>query len=456
MAKKRDSWSLNKTQINHECQKQVITHLDNLFAVKNFSDLEITCDGEVFCCHRNILSARCPVMLQMLQADMIGTHDYPKESVPHPVKKERQVELFLVHLDPSKPPTQFKVTCPKNGNMGELCLALGKLAGISAESLIVTDVYSHRFHKIYSNDDQISHIMDGDDIFVYETDTTDNDLVTVAVYLMDKCRFGLSNSNAPTNHFGQPLLVSLPRFTTVASLYEALLVRMSRYVKRPEPEDKWPVKLFSLHHVNSYGNAQIEPFNNTADELSVSLKAKKFLRLDWHPKAKSRFFDEKKAQVFNQDDSWQGKAKPNQKENQTQKFEIRDVKKAVFAEVLRFIYSGKISSDDSLKNLAMDILVAANKYQLDLLKKLCEAQLQSTLNARNCFDLLVLGGLHQAANLKMAALHFVSMNSASLIETDVYEDFFHNQCSDLVFEVTNSMILDKEISSLGASSNNNN
>ena len=134
----------------------------------------------------------------------------------------------------------------------------------------------------------------------------------------------------------------------------------------------------------------------------------------------------------------------------------RDIKKAIFSEVLRFIYSGKISSDDSLKNLARDILIAANKYQLDLLKKLCEAQLQSTLNARNCFDLLVLGDLHQAANLKMAALHFVSMNSASLIETDVYKDFFHNQRSDLVFEVTKSMFLDKEISSLGASSNNNN
>ena len=132
MARRRDSWSLNKTQINDECQIQVINHPDNLFAEKNFSDLEITCDGEVFHCHRNILSARCPVMLQMLQADMISTHDYPKESVPHPVKKERQVELFLVHLDPSKPPTQFKVTCPKNGNMGELCLALAKLADFAA------------------------------------------------------------------------------------------------------------------------------------------------------------------------------------------------------------------------------------------------------------------------------------------------------------------------------------
>ena len=30
-------------------------------------------------------------------------------SLPLPVKKERQVEVFLVYLDPAKPPTQFKV-----------------------------------------------------------------------------------------------------------------------------------------------------------------------------------------------------------------------------------------------------------------------------------------------------------------------------------------------------------
>ena len=30
-------------------------------------------------------------------------------SLPLPVKKERQIEVFLVYLDPSRPPTQFKV-----------------------------------------------------------------------------------------------------------------------------------------------------------------------------------------------------------------------------------------------------------------------------------------------------------------------------------------------------------
>ena len=77
-----------------------------------------------------------------------------------------------------------------------------------------------------------------------------------------------------------------------------------------EEEEAGPVKLFSLHLVNSYGNAQIEPIDSSADESSVSLNAKNYLSLDWHPRAKSKFFNEKKAEDFSQDDSWHGKATP--------------------------------------------------------------------------------------------------------------------------------------------------
>ena len=382
----------------------------------------------------------------MLQADRIWiTQDSPEMSVSiNNEEEERQVEIFLVHLDPSKPPTQFKVACPKDGNIEELCLNLTNLADISAEGLIVTYVYCSRIYKIYSKNAMILELLDRDDIdiFVYETDPTVPELATVPVYFSGKY------------HRFEPMLVSLPRYNTGASLYEALLIRMSRYITRPEPEDEWwrpqlerevndnmvsdeeeeeleeqevgPVKLFSISFVDidAYRKGQTKArIDCTADDLNVDLplgfNSKICLRLDWHPRAESKFLDEKKAREFDQDDSCYDKAKPIYQEYPSQEIHIRDVKKEVFSEVLRFVYTGKVSSDDSLKNLARDILVAANKYQLDLLKKLCEAQLYSTLNDSNCFDLLVLGDLYQAVNLKMAALEFVSMNSASLIETDV-------------------------------------
>lgn len=288
-------------------------------------------------------------------------------SLPLPVKKERQVDVFLVYLDPLKPPTQFKVTCPKNGNMADLCNALGKLANVPGESLVVTDVYNHRFHKIYTNEDQLSHILDRDDIFVYETDNTDPNNVTVPVYLREKKS---CSSYAPSNLFGQPLLCSLPQSCTMSQLYDQLLQRMARYVSRPTSEDEWwkpppkspdsgqgddcsmdqgdgssggssedsptsetepgktsvgdtpdddmlseeeeltgPIRMFTLHLVNSYGNAQIEPIKEQEEE-PIALSSKNYLSLDWHPRAKQKFFNEKAAEDFSQDNSFHGKTTP--------------------------------------------------------------------------------------------------------------------------------------------------
>jgi len=287
-------------------------------------------------------------------------------SLPLPVKKERQVEVFLVYLDPLKPPTQFKVTAPKNGSMGDLCIALGKLANVPGDNLVVTDVYNHRFHKIYTGEDQLSHILDRDDIFVYETDSSDTNNVTVPVYLREKKN---CSSYAPSNLFGQPLLCSLPSSCTANQLYDALLQRMARYVSRPDQEEEWwkpppkrpdsgqgedmeqgegssgasseesptsetepaktnaagetpdddmlseeeepvgPLKMFSLHLVNSYGNAQIEPISEQEEEV-ITLTSKNYLSLDWHPRAKLKFFNEKAAEDFSQDDSWHGRTTP--------------------------------------------------------------------------------------------------------------------------------------------------
>jgi len=286
-------------------------------------------------------------------------------SLPLPVKKERQIEVFLVYLDPSRPPTQFKVTCPKNGMMSDLCQALGALANIPGANLTVTDVYNHRFHKIYTSEDQLSHILDRDDIFCYETAGPDEEgVLTVPVYLRERKN---SSTYSPSNLFGQPLLVSLPSECSQSELYNCLLTRMSRYVTPPESDDEWwrpapkengvsganteemelsgetpetnseespssetnesnktdnnddemlsedeesgPIRMFTLHLVNSYGNAQIEPLSGDGEE-TVKLSSKNYLSLDWHPRAKQKFFNEKASEDFTQDDSWNGKITP--------------------------------------------------------------------------------------------------------------------------------------------------
>jgi hypothetical protein len=69
-------------------------------------------------------------------------------------------------MDPTQCPKQYKVTVPKNGCMKDLCEALSILCSIDSSKMVVTDVYNHRFHKIYGPEESLSHILDRDDIFM--------------------------------------------------------------------------------------------------------------------------------------------------------------------------------------------------------------------------------------------------------------------------------------------------
>jgi ubiquitin carboxyl-terminal hydrolase 4/11/15 len=48
----------------------------------------------------------------------------------------------------------------------DVCRELSKYTSVSPEKMVVTDVYNHRFHKVFSPNQGLSQIMDRDDIFV--------------------------------------------------------------------------------------------------------------------------------------------------------------------------------------------------------------------------------------------------------------------------------------------------
>uniref|UniRef100_A0A8C0XEX8 Ubiquitin carboxyl-terminal hydrolase n=1 Tax=Castor canadensis TaxID=51338 RepID=A0A8C0XEX8_CASCN len=161
-------------------------------------------------------------------------------TLPLPLKKDRVMEVFLVPADPRCRPSQYRVTVPLMGSVSDLCEALSRLAGIAAENMVVTDVYNHRFHKIFQMDEGLSHIMPRDDIFVYEVYSISMDgleCVTLPVYFRErKSRPSSTSSGAVL--FGQPLLVSVPKHKlTLESLYQAVCDRISRYIKQPLPDE---------------------------------------------------------------------------------------------------------------------------------------------------------------------------------------------------------------------------
>ncbi|XP_004435048.1 PREDICTED: ubiquitin carboxyl-terminal hydrolase 11 isoform X6 [Ceratotherium simum simum] len=167
-------------------------------------------------------------------------------SVPLPVSYKRVMEVFFVSMDPRRKPEQHRLVVPKKGKISDLCVALAKHTGVSPERMMVADVFSHRFYKIYQLEESLSSILDRDDIFIYEVSgrsaigENSREDVVLPIYLRERTPArDYNNSYYGLMLFGHPLLVSVPRDRlSWDALYHILLYRLSRYVTRPNSDDE--------------------------------------------------------------------------------------------------------------------------------------------------------------------------------------------------------------------------
>ena len=163
-------------------------------------------------------------------------------SLPLPIKKTRNIKVTLISLDPSTKPIIFKLKIPKNSRIRELCDELSNLSGIDTDKLVVCDVYSHRFHKIFDHTETINGITERDDIFIYETPISsidDPDLMCLPMYNRElrRTQYSSIGTNYYTHHylFGMPLVLPLPRDkATYRDLYRICVFFMNRYISVSE------------------------------------------------------------------------------------------------------------------------------------------------------------------------------------------------------------------------------
>uniref|UniRef100_A0A674DNA4 Ubiquitin carboxyl-terminal hydrolase 15 n=1 Tax=Salmo trutta TaxID=8032 RepID=A0A674DNA4_SALTR len=161
-------------------------------------------------------------------------------TLPLPMKKERTLEVYLVRLDPLAKPTKCKLTVPKVGYISDLCTSLSMLSGVPAEKMIVTDIYNHRFHRIFATNENLSSIMERDDIYVFEVAVNlleDTDHVVIPVHLREKYKqSGYNHTSTPL--FGQPFLITVPRTLSEDKLYNMLLVHLWWCIRKTTPSSK--------------------------------------------------------------------------------------------------------------------------------------------------------------------------------------------------------------------------
>lgn len=117
-------------------------------------------------------------------------------------------------------------------------------------------------------------------------------------------------------------------------------------------------------------------------------------------------------------------------ENKVNRVDITDLEPLIIREMLIFIYSdswsfeamttpnkGDLSGRDT-QPLALDLLRAADKYQLDKLKAICEHQLSKTMCEDNATELLIMADRYNAGQLKRRALEFIVTNATKVIRSN--------------------------------------
>lgn len=92
-------------------------------------------------------------------------------------------------------------------------------------------------------------------------------------------------------------------------------------------------------------------------------------------------------------------------EAKTNRVVIEDFDFKTVQELLRFIYSGNVVE---LKEVALNLLQAADKYNLLKLKQICDEFLRRNVTVENVTDILNVADIYKCKELKEEAVSFLA------------------------------------------------
>ena len=125
-------------------------------------------------------------------------------------------------------------------------------------------------------------------------------------------------------------------------------------------------------------------------------------------------------------------------ENRTRTVNIEDTNPRVFKQLLEYLYTGTASEIEK-KGVAIDLLVASDKYGVNLLKEECSAILMGTnLSVYNVIPILIIAHLHSVPKLVQLAIDFMAQNAFRICSLPDYRMLMINYPT-LCLKVTQSM-----------------
>ena len=126
---------------------------------------------------------------------------------------------------------------------------------------------------------------------------------------------------------------------------------------------------------------------------------------------------------------FRGMFQAEMKEKESGMVEIQDLDSTVMLEMLKFIYTGRcrISDEDPEPKVVVDLLEAADKYQVIVLKKMCEEVMIKILRPNMSLQILAYADMYGAEELKKQALDLVIGNMKTLRGSDEWKDCAKNR-----------------------------
>ena len=124
----------------------------------------------------------------------------------------------------------------------------------------------------------------------------------------------------------------------------------------------------------------------------------------------------------------------NFKESLTRKVEIKDIEPSTFRKMLRYLYTGEAPKLELTSQTEL-LFLAADKYQIDGLKKICEENLVVNLVLKNAVHLLILADLYYAQKLFEGSLTCLKKNKKVIWNRPEWKQLMKNY-PDLFFRAS--------------------
>ena len=106
---------------------------------------------------------------------------------------------------------------------------------------------------------------------------------------------------------------------------------------------------------------------------------------------------------------------------------IEDIDSDIFEVFLRYLYSGEV---DQLAEMYLELFAAADKYDVQSLRKTCIQHMAKNISVDNTLDVLALAERHSIEPLKSLALQFIKTNIANVVESDSWTSLLSNHRGD--------------------------